>query len=235
MYCEKQYNIIIKYIFERGKIMNIRELAKKTKDLLEEGIAIVYFWKIKKSWNYKAFWYEEITEEKFSKEDQKEIDNILEIDKNAVGLNGYEEFGSYTLKYIEWRIKRAYQDQKEMLENNKEFEYHFNCENDPRKGIPYVAKLSIDNEGKLQREFKEMDKEWGKKNVTVSGYFKACAGQIIEQRQGGSWNNDYRYWYLVTHNGDLLKVAGIDNSREKARVKEFLKGEITVKQLKENY
>lgn len=113
---------------------------------------------------------------------------------------------------------------------SEEFEFEFSATNDPRKGMPYVARLYWED-GKLQREFFDLHKEWGKKEVTVSGAYKARAGDIIEQRWGGSWKNDYRAWYLVTEDGQQVMVANINNSEKKARVTEYLQGKITAKEL----
>jgi hypothetical protein len=113
---------------------------------------------------------------------------------------------------------------------SEEFEFEFSATNDPRKGMPYVARLYWED-GKLQREFFDLHKEWGKKEVTVSGTYKAKTGDIIEIRTGGSWKNDYRAWYLVTEDGEQITVADIDNSREKARVTEYLQGKISASEL----
>src|SRR5690606_18826011 len=113
---------------------------------------------------------------------------------------------------------------------SKEFEFEFSATNDPRKGMPYVARLYWED-GKLQREFFDLHKEWGKKEVTVSGTYKAKTGDIIEIRTGGSWKNDYRAWYLVTEEGEQITVAEIDSSKDKAKVTEYLQGKISAEEL----
>ena len=123
---------------------------------------------------------------------------------------------------------RVLTEKKRALTN--EFEFEFSATNDPRKGMPYVARLYWED-GKLQREFFDLHKEWGKKEVTVSGTYTAKAGDIIERRWGGSWKNDYRAWYLVTADGEQITVADIDNSKEKARVTEYLQGKINMAEL----
>lgn len=54
----------------------------------------------------------------------------------------------------------------------------------------------------------------------------ARPGEILEIRTGGSWKNDYRAWYVVTPDGDLVEVAGINDSARKMRVEQYLRGEI---------
>ena len=113
---------------------------------------------------------------------------------------------------------------------SKEFEFEFSATCDPRKGTPYVARLYW-QDGKLQRSFYDLSRQFGKKEVTVSGTYKARAGDIIERRSGGSWKNDYRAWYFVTENGEQVLVADIDRSEQKMRVTEYLQGKITAKEL----
>ena len=92
-----------------------------------------------------------------------------------------------------------------------------------------MARLYWD--GKLQRSFYDLNRQWGKKEVTVSGAYKAKAGDIIEQRSGGSWKNDYRTWYLVTSDGEQIAVADINDSEQKMRVTEYLQGKISAAEL----
>ena len=119
---------------------------------------------------------------------------------------------------------------KKKRSESKEFEFEFSATSDPRKGKPYVARLYW-QDGKLQRDFYDLDRQWGKKEITVSGAYKARAGDIIERRSGGSWKNDYRAWYLVTEDGEQVTVADIDNSKDKAKVTEYLQGKITAEEL----
>src|SRR5690606_6094206 len=103
----------------------------------------------------------------------------------------------------------------------KEYVFEISATSDLRKGNTYGARRYWD--GKLQRSFFNLNRQWGKNEVTVSGTYTAKAGDIIERRWGGSWKNDYRAWYLVTADGEQIKVADIDNSKEKARVTEYLR------------
>ena len=143
----------------------------------------------------------------------------------------FENLKNMSIEELERLIteaNRVLTEKKRALTN--EFEFEFSATNDPRKGMPYVARLYWED-GKLQREFFDLHKEWGKKEVTVSGTYTAKAGDIIERRWGGSWKNDYRAWYLVTADGEQITVADIDNSKEKARVTEYLQGKINMAEL----
>jgi hypothetical protein len=113
---------------------------------------------------------------------------------------------------------------------SEEFEFEFSATSDPRKGKPYVARLYW-QDGKLQRAFYDLNRQWGKKELTVSGSYSAKAGDIIERRRGGSWKNDYRAWYLVTEDGEQVMVADIDSSKDKAKVTKYLQGKIKAEEL----
>lgn len=121
---------------------------------------------------------------------------------------------------------------KERTARRGTFSFKVSFSNDPRKGVPYAARLVWNpQEGKVEREFYPLEKTWGKKEVTVFGEFTAKPGEIVEIREGGSWKNDYRCWYAVTPEGKLKPVADIQSSKEKAKVLRYLKGEIGFEEL----
>jgi hypothetical protein len=109
------------------------------------------------------------------------------------------------------------------------YKFHFEATMDPRKGIPYVARLVV-RDGKLEREFYTLKREYGKKSITVWGEFYAEDGDVVEMREGASWKNDYRYWYLV-YKGKLYLLADVDSSRRKRYVIDYLSGELTMEEM----
>ena len=138
-------------------------------------------------------------------------------------------------KLSEEELKELAQMVKEELErrkegNKKEFEFHFEVTSHVPKWVPYVARLVAKN-GKVERQFMKLDRINGKKEITVCGKYTASIGDIIEKREGGSWKNEYRYWYIVTQDGQEVKVASIGSSKEKQRVISYLKGEISANEL----
>jgi hypothetical protein len=113
----------------------------------------------------------------------------------------------------------------------RKYKFKVELTSDPRKGIPYVAKL-VWKENKIDRDFYSLSRQYGKKTVTVWGSFEAQEGDVIEIRKGGSWKNDYRAWYLV-HKGDLYLLTHVSDSRGKVVVGQYLSGEITVEELRD--
>lgn len=110
--------------------------------------------------------------------------------------------------------------------SGKEFVFEFSATEDPRKGVPYVARLVM-KDGKIEREFYPLEKEYGKKLVTVHGEFTARAGDIIEMREEASWKNDWVAVYLVSKEGELLFLGHRKKSPAvMERVKKYLKGEL---------
>ena len=61
----------------------------------------------------------------------------------------------------------------------RRWKFWFEATNDPRKGVPFVARLKW-KDGKIQREFYNLDRTWGKRNVTVSGEIVCDQGDVIE-------------------------------------------------------
>ena len=133
------------------------------------------------------------------------------------------------LEDIKSFITELIQSKKSETATADEYEFEFSAGNDPRKGVPYVAKL-VWKDGKLEREFYNLNKTYGKKAVQVWGTFKAKEGDIIEIREGGSWKNDYRDWYLV-RKGKLVYITSASDAKGKMWVIEYLKGNLTAQQL----
>ena len=146
-----------------------------------------------------------------------EIDKDIDINKLSL-----EQLKELRIK-IDKKIKK--------LENidSKEYEFDFEATSDPRKGIPYIARIT-ESGGKLQRNFINLNREYGKSTVTVSGSYTAKEDEVLEIRSGGSWKNDYREIYIV-QNGELKSVADCSESADKVKVLNYLQGKITKKQL----
>lgn len=116
---------------------------------------------------------------------------------------------------------------------NKEFTFEFNATEDKRKGVPYVAKIILKDD-KIEREFYQLDKVYNGKYISVNGTYTVKAGDIIEIREGASWKNDYRYMYLITENGEKVRI-GHSKSDCVFDIKKYLAGEITAEELINKY
>lgn len=122
------------------------------------------------------------------------------------------------LKLINDMIKN-HKDYTEDDENNNEVEIDFDSgECQKRIGIPYVARISINN-NKLDREFITLEKEYGKDYNRAFGSFTAKENEIFELRTSNTKNNYYRYFVSVK-NGNLEFLATCD---EKKKVYDFFK------------
>ena len=133
------------------------------------------------------------------------------------------------LMELQGKIKEEIERRKR--EDRKTFEYNFEATNDIKKRKnPYVARLYVRN-GQVEREFKQLERSYGKYEVTVYGSYTAKVGDIIEKRVGSSWKNDYRSWYLIKEDGSEVKVADISSSTDKKLVMSYLKNEITMEEL----
>ena len=116
------------------------------------------------------------------------------------------------------------------MNEKKEYTFYFEATLDPRKhGSPYVARL-YNNDGKIGREFYDLNKAYGKDKVTTYGKYTAKDGDIIETREGASWKNDYRYLHLVL-NGELICLTDVSDSYKRALVHKYVLGYITLEEL----
>jgi len=117
-------------------------------------------------------------------------------------------------------------------QQERKYKFYYEVTMDPRKGFPYVARL-VWRDGKVEREFYNLKREYGKKQVTVWGDFTAKDGDVIEMREGASWKNDYRKWYLVWK-GKLYLLTWMDSSQRKRYVIDYLSGDLTMEEMLES-
>ena len=99
---------------------------------------------------------------------------------------------------------------------------------------PYVARLFVEGGGNIDRDFFDMDRFWGTKEITVSGTYEAMPGDIIEERHGGTVKNPDVCWYVIL--GDREKKFlgnGKTDSRLRQKVTMYLRGNLSVLQLVE--
>ena len=92
----------------------------------------------------------------------------------------------------------------------------------PQKGCALCGKNGFGKRKSKQGIFWPK-KQYGKKEVTVYGKYQASEGDIIEMREGGSWKNDYRYFFFIVKEGKLEKFGSSSSSTDKLAVEKYLR------------
>lgn len=114
---------------------SLREIAAANAEEIRDGIAWVIVWKTGRSWHAKPVWLNSETD-KLGPEDEKQVQEILQQDPNAVMINGYYSghLGeSMTLKELEDGIRWHY-EKDIRLRNSTIFEHP----EEEREGHPDV-------------------------------------------------------------------------------------------------
>ena len=101
----------------------------------------------------------------------------------------------------------------------KNFEFGFRAMDVPRKAHPYVARL-LWVDGKIQRQFYNLERKYKKDTVSVFGKYQAPVGAVIEARHGV----DNTSWYLVTSDGSQISFGRQLGKDGKHILIEYLKG-----------
>jgi len=86
-----------------------------------------------------------------------------------------ETFMSLSLEELELVrkvLERVIADKKREVKHVREYKFEFEASEDPRKGVPYVAKLTLES-GKLVRKFYPLNKTFGKKKRCCLWYSKS--------------------------------------------------------------
>lgn len=88
---------------------------------------------------------------------------------------------------------------------------------------PYVARVTLDSDGKLDRHFKDLERFYGRREVRVEGEYTAKEGELLEIQFGGTSKNPKRYYYLV-YRGEEVEVGFAFNTEIMSQVRKYLKG-----------
>lgn len=107
--------------------MKLLDIAKENQELLNDGIMSLVVYKQGRSWKYKELYCCEYTEgEGFEwdfddEEEHQEVLNIMEIDSNAIIINGYDSaFAQGSVKKICDGLRYAYENNWGLLSSEKE-------------------------------------------------------------------------------------------------------------------
>ena len=112
----------------------------------------------------------------------------------------------------------------ELQKSMKDVPVEFRLKGEPRKGSVYAAVITgTDPKYGLKREFLKGDRTYtGKHDLTVDYHANLKPGTIIETGEGGSWNNKYGTYYIVTSKG-LKPLKNNNNGEGKLYVKDLVK------------
>ena len=113
------------------------------------------------------------------------------------------------------------------------FEFEFD-ETGLRHYQPYVAKMRVDHDNTLYRNFFDFDREYGDKEVSVHGYYFVEEGDIVEIRRGGLTSNK-REFYLITEKTEQDNhhhyLGSFVDSRVRMDIKKYLRGDLLIEDI----
>ena len=119
-------------------------------------------------------------------------------------------------------VKMTYKD---AIEKMKPVSGDLRIEGDTRKGKIYAAVITgTDPKYGLKREFLNGDRTYTDKGryVTIDYHTNLKPGTIIETGEGGSWKNNYGYYYIVTTKG-IEPFKSNYNGNNKLFIKDLIK------------
>ena len=170
-----------------------------------------------------------------------QIDRYLEILLQAKELD--TDIIERLIQSLQEMVKEKKKEQEEEVNKKKEeetnkkkeFTFKFDVTFCPSERQVYAGKAFVSPDGFLRPQiFKTLKTRIArnkKDKLRTKGEYKACAGDIIVKRLGGDWKTDLEYWYLVTEDGKEVQVASYRNQEEQQKVIDYLKGEITAREL----
>lgn len=95
-------------------------------------------------------------------------------------------------------------------------------------GMPYVAKISLDIDNKLKREFIESNVNiTSEGEVNINLEYEANNYEIIEEREG-AFGPDVLATYSIAYRGKLITLGEVGNLDLEDRIISFLEGNSTI-------
>ena len=108
-----------------------------------------------------------------------------------------------------------------------EFKYTFEESTDNLSPLPHVALVTWKREwNMIYKEIFPLQEFTDRNKVLVVSEYTARPGDIIEKQ-----TKEHRTWYLVTQEGEEIKVADALNNKHRERVTRYLRGEVPVEKL----
>ena len=96
---------------------------------------------------------------------------------------------------------------------------------------PYAARVvGISEKYGFERQFIDLEKTYGNKEIIVEGDFDVSEGEVIELQTGGTSKNPHRDWHIAV-GGELHKIGATDSADNKRNLKRYFQGKMTVSEL----
>ena len=96
---------------------------------------------------------------------------------------------------------------------------------------PYAARVvGISEKYGFERQFIDLEKTYGNKEIIVEGDFEVSEGEVIELQTGGTSKNPHRDWHIAV-GGELHKIGATDSADNKRNLKRYFQGKMTVSEL----
>lgn len=146
-----------------------------------------------------------------------------DIDLSTLSINQLKDLSYKIGLEIEKRIEELQNFRLEVLRNTNEYEFDF--EASQRRNMPFVASCYF-SKGRLELKFKDIPNQRGDVNACV-GKYTAHEGEILDIR-----DSDSRGYYIV-YNGTLERICWCDDAVNICRIKQYLKGNMSLEALLE--
>ena len=96
---------------------------------------------------------------------------------------------------------------------------------------PYAARVrGISEKYGFEREFIDLEKTYGNREIIVEGSFEVSQGEVIELQTGGTSKNPHRDWWVAA-DGKLHKIGATDSADNKRNLKRYFQGKLGVAEL----
>ena len=96
---------------------------------------------------------------------------------------------------------------------------------------PYAARVpGLSEKFGFQREFIDLERTYGHKEIIVEGEFEVEEGEVIEMQIGGTSKNPHRDWHIGVA-GELKKIGMTSDADNKRNLKRYFQGKIGIAEL----
>lgn len=184
--------------------MKLLDIAKETQDLINDGIKTLAIYKVGRSWKYKELCCCDFVEDQFTwvfdeEVHRQEVLNIIEIDSNALIVNGYNSpYVRGSIQKIYESLKYAYDNKCFLLSNEKEDILQIETQQ-------YVMSKHYPKDFTVQYiipEIVDYLKSKNKKEISMRIYYESDIADYPELKE--YHKDDYDYWLEDTN--ELIRI-----------------------------